>query len=283
MILDGKVVAKTIKSKVKYAVSDIAKAKNIVPHLVVIQVGDDPASSVYISGKQADCAEVGIKFTWKHLKADTTEIELKQLISRLNKSQTVTAILVQLPLPKKINPNILDSISPKKDADGLNPENIAALYKGKSGIIPCTPKGIIEILKYYDLPIVGKKAVIVGRSQIVGKPLALALLNENATVSICHSKTKNLSEETKTADILIAAIGQANFIKKEMIKKDVILIDVGINRVDGKLCGDIDFNDCKDNCMAITKVPGGIGLMTRAALLENVFELFLKNNAGKKI
>jgi len=283
MILDGKIVSKTIKAKIKYAVSDVAKTKNIVPHLVVIQVGNDQASSVYISGKQADCAEVGIKFTWKHLQADTTEEELKQVINRLNKNKSITAILVQLPLPKKINPSILDLISPKKDADGLNPENIAALYKGKPGIIPCTPKGIVEILKYYDLPIAGKKVVIVGRSQIVGKPLALALLNEDATVSICHSKTKNLELETKTADILIAAIGQAKFIKKDMIKKDAILIDVGINRVNEKLCGDIDFKDCENHCQAITKVPGGVGLMTRAALLENVFELFLKNNAGKKL
>jgi methylenetetrahydrofolate dehydrogenase (NADP+) / methenyltetrahydrofolate cyclohydrolase len=275
-IIDGKIVSKLVKDNIK----SIIESKKVSPSLAVILVGNDPASLTYVRNKTKECLEVGISPKDYHLPEDTSEEKLLELIGNLNKDDDIDGILVQLPLPKHINTNkILNAISPYKDVDGFHPENVGKLMIGTPFVEPCTPKGVIRLLEHYGISVEGKRAVVLGRSNIVGKPMAIMLLHRNATVTICHSKTKDLSEITKQADILVSAIGIPNFVKADMIKKDAVVIDVGINKVEengkSKLVGDVDFENVKEVASYITPVPGGVGPMTRAMLLENTVNLAL--------
>lgn len=275
-IIDGKIVSKLVKDNIK----SIIESKKISPSLAVILVGNDPASLTYVRNKTNECIEVGISPKDYHLPEDTSEEKLLELIGNLNKDDDIDGILVQLPLPKHINTDkILNAISPYKDVDGFHPENVGKLMIGTPFVEPCTPKGVIRLLEHYGISVEGKRAVVLGRSNIVGKPMAIMLLHRNATVTICHSKTKDLSEITKQADILVSAIGIPNFVKADMIKKDAVVIDVGINKVEengkSKLVGDVDFENVKEVASYITPVPGGVGPMTRAMLLENTVNLAL--------
>lgn len=275
MIIDGKLVSE----KIKNLISEKIKNKNISPSLTVIQVGDNPASSVYVKNKNLVAKSLGIKSNTINLSNDIKESDLLDIIDSLNKDESIDGILVQLPLPEHIDENlILESISPDKDVDGFHPLNVGKLNIGKDEMVPATPAGIIELLKYYNVNIEGKHAVIIGRSNIVGKPMAHLLLKNNATVTIAHSKTKNLKDLTKLADILIVAIGKPNFIKKDDIKENAVVIDVGINRINNKLVGDVDFNDVKDKASFITPVPGGVGPMTIAMLMKQTYNAYLNHN-----
>ncbi|MGB9621793.1 MAG: bifunctional methylenetetrahydrofolate dehydrogenase/methenyltetrahydrofolate cyclohydrolase FolD [Brevinematia bacterium] len=273
-LLDGKLVSSIYKENLKKLVSSL----NYEITLAVILVGDDPASKVYVANKSKECKEVGIRTKDFFLPSSTSQKELIELINDLNKDDEIDGILVQLPLPKHINEfDVISSISPLKDVDGFHPENIGKLLIGNPPVEPCTPKGIIRLLEYYNIKIESKRVAIIGRSNIVGKPAAIMFLHRNATVSICHSKTTNLDSITKEADIIVVAIGKPKFIKKEMIKEGAVVVDVGINRIEEegktKLVGDVDFEGVKDKCSYITPVPGGIGPMTRAMLLENTYNL----------
>ena len=267
ILLNGKKTAQIIKNELKEEI----KKTSFTPGLAVVLVGENPASRVYVRHKKKACAEVGIKSFSYELPAETTQYELMELIEKLNLNKKIHGILVQLPLPEQINEQkIIQSVDPKKDVDGFHPLNAGRLMLGLPGFRPATPLGIIEFIKRYNLDLVGQHAVIVGRSNIVGKPLSQLFLNEHATVTMCHSKTKNLLEITAQADILVAALGQPRFIKKNMVKKGAVVIDVGINRLrSGKLAGDVDFDKVKNITEAITPVPGGVGPMTIAALLMN--------------
>ena len=270
-IIDGKELAKNIRLKLKDEVIELKNA-DINPKLAVIMVGDDKASKVYVKNKSKACEDVGIEYEEHILPANTKMEELLELIERLNNDETIHGILVQSPLPKGLDANeAFRTISPKKDVDGFNPINVGKLSLNQDCFVSCTPYGIIKMLEAYNIEIEGSHAVIIGRSNIVGKPLAQCLLNKNATVTICHSRTKNLKELTKQADILIAAIGKAKFVTEDMVKKGATVIDVGINRMDdGKLLGDTDFENIKDKVSYITPVPGGVGPMTIAMLMHNV-------------
>ncbi len=273
-ILDGKSLGKEIQEEVKLEIEKLSKK----PHLAVILVGENPASKIYVNTKNKTCERLGIKSTVINLPDSITENDLKEKIKELNNNQDITAILVQLPLPKHINEeNCIKEISPLKDVDGFTPENLGALIRGKEPFAyPCTPSGIITLLKRNNIEISGKHAVVIGRSNIVGKPVSLMLLKENATVTMCHSKTKNLKDITKTADILVSATGN-RIITKDMVKKDAIVIDVGIMRnSEGKLEGDVDFEQVKEIASYITPVPGGVGPMTIATLMKNTLELYKK-------
>lgn len=267
IILDGKKISQEIKNELKKEI----KESKISPGLAVVLVGENPASVIYTKHKKKACNEVGIKSFSYELSHETTQYELEELIEKLNLDKKIHGILVQLPLPEQINAQkIIASIDPKKDVDGFHPLNVGKLMLGLPGFRSATPLGIIELIKRYNLDLVGQHAVIIGRSNIVGKPLAQLLLQEHATVTVCHSKTKNLPEITAQADILVAAMGRAQFIKKDMVKKGAVVIDVGMNRLDnGKLVGDVDFDEVKNIVEAITPVPGGVGPMTIAALLMN--------------
>ena len=269
-IIDGKAIAKQIKEEC-LAKAEAYKEKGIEITLAVVQVGNDPASSVYVRNKKRACEECGIKSVSFELPEETGEDKLLALIEKLNADQTVNGILVQLPLPKQIDENkVICAIDAKKDVDGFHPMNAGALCTGQKGFVSCTPAGIIELLKRSNIEIAGKECVVVGRSNIVGKPAALLLLRENGTVTLCHSKTKDLKEVTKRADILVAALGKPKFITAEYIKEGAAVIDVGIHRnEDGKLCGDVDFETVSQKCSAITPVPGGVGPMTIAMLMSN--------------
>lgn len=275
-LIDGKKISSEIKDELKIKCGELSK-KGIVPALAVIQVGNNPASTVYVNNKKKACEAVGIKSISYTPDESITEEELLSLIDSLNENDEVNGILVQLPLPKHIDENkVIERISPKKDVDGFHPISVGNLSIGRKGFVSCTPAGIIELLKRSDIEISGKECVIVGRSNIVGKPMALLMLRENATVTIAHSKTKNLKEVCKRADILIAAIGRPKFINSEYVKDGAAVIDVGINRDENnKLCGDVDFDDVKDRVSAITPVPGGVGPMTIAMLLKNCVEAVL--------
>jgi len=271
-IIDGKLVSSYYKENLKALIS----SKRYKITLAVILVGDNPASRVYVRNKTNECREVGIETKDFFLPSDISEDSLLEIIDSLNRDDEVDGILVQLPLPKHINEyNVLNAISPLKDVDGFHPENVGKLVIGKPFVEPCTPKGIIRLLEFYNIPIEGKRAVVLGRSNIVGKPMSLMLLHRNATVSICHSKTQNIQDITKEADILVVAIGKPKFVKANMVKKGAVVIDVGINRVEvggnSKLVGDVDFDEVKEVCSYITPVPGGVGPMTRAMLLENTY------------
>ncbi len=270
-IIDGKRFSKDIKEEIRDKVSKLHREGKEVA-LAVILVGENPASQVYVRNKQKACEFTGIKSLSYNLPEDTSEEELLDLIEELNHRDDVNGILVQLPLPKQINEErILDRIDPKKDVDGFHPVSVGNLSIGRPGYVSCTPAGIIELLKRSDIPMDGKNVVIVGRSNIVGKPMAILMLRENATVTICHSHTKNMREITSQADILVAAIGKPKFFKKEDVKEGAVVIDVGMDRDENnKLCGDVDFDDVYDKVSHITPVPGGVGPMTIAMLMSNV-------------
>jgi len=270
-IIDGKELAKNIREKLKDEVLELKNA-DINPKLAVIMVGDDKASKVYVKNKSKACEDVGIAYEEHLLPAETKMEELLELIEKLNNDETVHGILVQSPLPKGLDANIaFKTISSKKDVDGFNPINVGKLSLNQDCFVSCTPFGVIKMLEAYNIQIEGAHAVVIGRSNIVGKPLVQCLLNKNATVTVCHSRTKNLKEITKQADILIAAIGKPKFVTEDMVKDGAVVIDVGINRMDdGKLVGDTDFENIKEKVLHITPVPGGVGPMTIAMLMHNV-------------
>ena len=270
-ILDGRMLAKKIRQGLKLEVEDL-KANGINPKLAVIMVGEDPSSKIYVKNKSIACNEVGIEYEEFLLSETTTMEELLDLIDKLNKDATIHGILLQSPIPKGLDINeAFRAIDPKKDVDGFNPFNVGKLCLGQDTFVSCTPFGIIKLLGEYNIEIEGKNAVVVGRSNIVGKPMMQCLLNKNATVTVCHSKTKDLKEVTKEADILVVAIGRANFITKDMVKENAVVIDVGINRGEnGKLCGDVDFEEVSKVASYITPVPGGVGPMTIAMLMNNI-------------
>lgn len=275
-IIDGKKLAQKIRLELK---TEAEKFKTR-PKLAVILVGNDPASKIYVKNKNKACEEVGINYE-EHVLEETTKMEdLLQLIDRLNSDDSINGILLQAPLPKHLEINrAFEEISPIKDVDGFNPINVGKLLIGENAFISCTPYGIIKMLEEYNIPIQGRNAVVVGRSNIVGKPLAQCLLNKNATVIICHSKTENLSNYTKNADILISAVGKANLITADMVKEGATVIDVGMNRSDnGKLCGDVDFENVKKIASYITPVPGGVGPMTITMLMNNVIKAYKMQN-----
>lgn len=269
-IIDGKAISVQVKDEVKEKVAQM-KAQGKEVCLAVIQVGEDPASTVYVGNKKKACEYCGIRSEAYELPESTTETELIELIERLNADTKVNGILVQLPLPSHINEDkIIMTISPEKDVDGFSPQSVGALCIGRPGYRSCTPAGIIELLKRSNIEISGKECVIIGRSNIVGKPMALMMLQENATVTICHSRTKDLKEVAKRADILIVAIGKPKFVNSEYVKDGAVVIDVGIHRNENnKLCGDVDFDDVAEKCSYITPVPGGVGPMTIAMLMHN--------------
>ena len=272
-IIDGKAIAAQIKDELKERVSQYKKQGKTAA-LAVVQVGNDPASTVYVNNKKKACAYIGIESLSYELSESATEEELLSLIDRLNEDSVVHGILVQLPLPKHMDADkVIKRISPAKDVDGFHPSNVGALVLGEPGFVSCTPAGIIELLKRSRIEIAGKHCVVIGRSNIVGKPMALLMLRENATVTIAHSKTQNLADLCKTADILIVAIGKPQFITKEYIKEGAVVIDVGIHRnAQNKLCGDVLFEEVKEHCSTITPVPGGVGPMTIAMLMKNCVE-----------
>ena len=270
-LIDGKELAKKISANLKTEV-DKLKQQGIIPKLAVIMVGDDKASSVYVRNKSRACNEIGIEFEEFLKGQDTTQEELLSLIQKLNKREDVHGILLQSPIPQHLDiREAFNLIDYKKDVDGFNPVNVGRLSIGEDAFISCTPHGVIRMLEEYNIPIEGKRAVIIGRSNIVGKPLIQCLLSKNATVTVCHSKTQNIGEITKEADILIAALGRPKFVKEDMVKPGAVVIDVGINRNDeGKLVGDVDFENVSKKASYITPVPGGVGPMTIAMLMSNV-------------
>lgn len=272
-VIDGKQISKDIKEELKEEVASLA-AQGRKCCLAVIQVGNDPASSVYVGNKKKACAYVGIESLAYELPEETTEEELLTIIDKLNKDANVHGILCQLPLPKHINEDhVIKAISPKKDVDGFHPQNVGALVIGEKGFVSCTPAGIIQLLKRSNIEMDGKHCVVVGRSNIVGKPMSLLMLRENATVTICHSHTKNLKEICKEADILIVAIGKPQFIDREYVKDGAVVIDVGIHRDENnKLCGDVKYDEVEPVASYITPVPGGVGPMTIAMLMHNCVE-----------
>lgn len=271
-ILDGKVLSAEIKEDVIRRVSAL-KEKGVTPGLAVILVGDDPASEIYVRNKGKGCEETGMLSRTIRMNAVTTQEELEAEISRLNDDPSIHGILVQLPLPRHLNERAaLAKILPEKDVDGFHLINAGHLLDGTEGVRPCTPKGALYMIRSTGLDLSGKEAVVIGRSNIVGKPMAMMLLQENCTVTICHSRTVNLEEHTRRADILVAAVGRAGFVTADMVKPGAVVIDVGINRVNGKVCGDVDFENVKEKAGWITPVPGGVGRMTIAMLLSNTVD-----------
>lgn len=271
IILDGKETAKKVRERLKIKVDELKK-KGIFPKLAVIMVGEDSASKIYVRNKSKACEELGIEFEEFLLSEDTTQEQLLNLIKELNSKDDIHGILLQSPIPANLDINeAFRTISPEKDVDGFNPVNVGKLVLGQETFVSCTPFGIIKLLEEYKIDIEGKNAVIIGRSNIVGKPMFQCLLNKNATITICHSKTKNLKEITKNADILVCAIGKAKFVTSDMIKDGAVVIDVGINRnEEGKVCGDVDFDNVNKIASYITPVPGGVGPMTIAMLMNNI-------------
>mgnify|MGYP006420417451 FL=1 len=274
-IIDGKKVSSHIKDNIAAEVKILKNKTGKTPGLAVVLVGDDPASAVYVKNKNKTCKNIGFQSFEHILSENTSEDKLLNLINELNNDDQVNGILVQLPLPSHISSKtILVSINPQKDVDGFHLENVGRLVTGNALFKPCTPAGIIKLLDEYKIEIEGKNAVIIGRSNIVGKPVSFLLLERNATVTICHSRTKDLPSITRSADILIAAIGKPNFVSLDMVKNNAVVIDVGINRLDGKLVGDVDFTSVSKQASLITPVPGGVGPMTIAMLMENTLQAF---------
>ena len=273
VIIDGKALAKKIRENLKKECEEL-KQKGIIPKLAVIMVGNNPASKVYVKNKSKACEEIGINYEEYLLEENITQEQLTDLIQNLNKDKTVNGILLQSPIPEHLNINqAIKTITYSKDVDGFTPSSIGKLMIGEDTFISCTPYGVIKMFEEYNIDLTGKNVVILGRSNIVGKPLLQCCLNKNATVTVCHSKTKDLEEYTKRADILISAIGKSKFVKKEMLKEGVVVIDVGINRgEDGKLTGDVDFDEVEKIASYITPVPGGVGPMTLAMLMNNVIK-----------
>ncbi len=281
MLLDGKNFSKKLKDNLKNEVEELINIYNEAPGLAIVLVGDNPASAVYVRNKVKAAGYCNIKASLLHYEKTITEEELLNVVNELNNNNEIHGIIVQLPLPKHINEQkIIDMISPLKDVDGFGILNKGKLFSGLTSIESATPKGIMSLLEEYNIDVKGKHAVIVGRSNIVGKPMALLLLNKNATVTICHSKTSNLAEMTRLADILVVAIGKPKFITKDMVKKGAVVIDVGTNRVEDKLVGDVDFEEVEKIASYITPVPGGVGPLTIASLLENTVIAYknIKNN-----
>lgn len=280
MIISGKDISLKIKNQLKLEVAKIQESYSRLPKLTVILVGDNQASQTYVKNKERGCDYIGIKSEVLKHDANFSEAELLKEIESLNKDESVDGILVQLPLPKHIDEQkVLNAIAPGKDVDGFHPDNIANLFLGKKSLVPCTPKGMLVLLDEIGYDLTGKEVVVVGRSNIVGKPVALLCLHNNATVTIAHSKTENLKEVCRRADVLIAAIGKPKFITRDYIKEGAIVLDVGINRDENnKLCGDVDFDDVKDIVSGITPVPGGIGPMTITMLMQNTLEAFYRRN-----
>ena len=275
LLIDGKRISAEIKDETKAKVAEL-KEQGVEISLAVVQVGDNPASCVYVRNKKKACVYVGIKSVSHELPEETTEEELLNLIEELNNDDTINGILVQLPLPKHMDENkVIDAISPYKDVDGFHLMNVGALSTGQKGFVSCTPYGIIQLLKRSNIEIAGKHCVVIGRSNIVGKPMSMLLLRENGTVTVVHSKTQNMKEITKQADILVVAIGKPKFVDDTFIKEGAVVIDVGINRdEDNKICGDVDFEKVEPKTSAITPVPGGVGPMTIAMLMNNCLESY---------
>ena len=278
-IIDGKELAKKIRASLKIECEEL-KQKNIKSKLAVIMVGDDPASKVYVRNKSRACEDVGIKYEEYLLDVNTTQKELVELIEKLNNDKTINGILLQSPIPSSLDINeAFRTISPEKDVDGFNPINVGMLVLNQDTFVSCTPYGIMKMFEEYDIDLTGKNVVILGRSNIVGKPLIHCCLNKNATVTSCHSKTQNLAQKAKEADILISAIGKANFVTADMVKDGAVVIDVGINRLNnGKITGDVDFESVKEKASYITPVPGGVGPMTIAMLMNNVIKATKRQN-----
>lgn len=282
-IIDGKELAKKIRSELKEECNEL-KEQGIYPKLAVIMVGDNSASKVYVKNKSKACDEIGIKYEEYLLNADTTQEELIELIEKLNEDESINGILLQSPIPSNLDINqAFKTITYRKDVDGFTPSSVGKLAIGEDTFISCTPYGVIRMFEEYNIDLTGKDLVILGRSNIVGKPLLQCCLNKNATVTICHSKTKNLKEHTKRADIVISAIGKAKFVTKDMIKEGAVVIDVGINRDEnGKLVGDVDFENIEPIASYITPVPGGVGPMTIAMLMNNVIKAAKEQNNTNK-
>ena len=280
-LLDGKALAKKIQLELKTKIARVEPKMGRPPGLAVLMVGDNPASAVYVRNKELACQKVGIASVGQHFPENTTQEELERVITRLNRDDRVDGILVQLPLPKHLDSiSLLRCIDPNKDADGLHPVNLGKLVRSEPGLRSCTPAGVMRLLQEYDIALAGKKALVIGRSILVGKPVALMLLEKNATVTIAHSHTQNLEAISREADILVAAVGKPNTIAREMVKKGAVVIDVGINRVEAngksKLVGDVAFDEVAAVASYITPVPGGIGPMTVAMLLSNTVQSYLK-------
>lgn len=273
IIIDGKKVSAQVKEQVRIETEELVK-KGIKPGLAVIIVGDDPASRVYVNNKKKACEKVGFLSKEFALPATTTQEELLSLVKELNEDKEINGILCQLPLPKGLDEKaVIEAISPLKDVDAFHASNVGKIMIGDYDFLPCTPAGVMEMLHSYNIPVEGKECVVIGRSNIVGKPMAMLLLHENGTVTITHSRTKNLKEVTKRADILVAAIGKPKFVTADMVKEGAVVIDVGMDRDEnGKLCGDVDFENVKEKCFAITPVPGGVGPMTIAVLMKNTLK-----------
>ena len=277
-IIDGKVILAAVKDRVKEGVAELNK-KGVTVGLAVIIVGEDPASKVYVANKKKACEALGIISEEYALPENTTEEELLALIDELNNKKSINGILCQLPLPKHLNEKlIINSILPEKDVDAFHPHNVGRIMIGDYDFVPCTPAGIMEMLAFEGIEAEGKTCVVIGRSNIVGKPMGMLLLHKNGTVTICHSRTRNLKEICKEADILVAAVGRPGFVTADMVKEGAVVIDVGIHRTENGLCGDVDFESVKDKCSAITPVPGGVGPMTIAMLMQNTLTAAKKQN-----
>ena len=271
-LMDGRAVSAAVRDKLALRVREL-EARGVKPHLAVVLVGEDPASQIYVRNKERACEKLGIRSTVLRLAAECTQQELEDAVRTLSADPQVHGILVQLPLPRHLDAAaVIALIDPRKDVDGFTPVNAGRLLNGEKGFVACTPGGVMEILRHYDVPICGRSAVVVGRSNIVGKPMALLLLAENATVTVCHSRTKNLGQVTRGADILVAAVGKAGFITADMVKPGAVVVDVGINRVNGKVVGDVDFESVSEVAGFLTPVPGGVGQMTITMLLKNTLD-----------
>ena len=272
-IIDGKAISAAVRGEIKENTQKLIAETGITPGLAVIIVGTDPASQVYVRNKRRACEEVGFYSEAYELPEETTQEELEALVDKLNADPAIHGILCQLPLPRHLNEEaILLRIDPKKDVDAFHPYNVGKIMIGNHHFLPCTPAGVMEMLKAENIDVEGKTCVVIGRSNIVGKPMGLLLLHQNGTVTICHSKTQNLAEVCKNADILVAAVGRANFVTADMVKDGAVVIDVGMNRVDGKLCGDVKFDEVEKKASYITPVPGGVGPMTISMLMNNCVE-----------
>lgn len=279
--MDGKALSLSLEVELKLKVDALREKNARIPKLVVVLVGDNPASQTYVKNKAKACERVGFLSEIIELDGSISQEIVLSMIDRLNRDETVDGILVQLPVPKHLDAKaIVHALDPNKDVDGLHPLNVAKLYENEKGFVPCTPKGIMRLLKEYQINVVGKHCVVLGRSNLVGRPVAQLLLNENATVTICHSKTQNLSDFTKQADIIVVAIGRANFLTSKDVNHAECIIDVGINRVDGKLVGDVAYEELVDKVDAMTPVPGGVGPMTIGMLLENTLEAYTMHEGG---
>lgn len=273
-IIDGKKVSAEVKEEVKRQTQKLKETHGVIPGLAVVIVGDDPASRVYVNNKKKACEFVGFKSEEYALPSETTQQELLNLVETLNNKDDINGILVQLPLPKHLDDKaVIAAINPKKDVDAFHAVNVGKIMLGEYDFLPCTPAGVMEMLHSYNIEVSGKNCVVIGRSNIVGKPMAMLLLHENGTVIVCHSRTKNLAEMTKQADILVAAVGRPKFVTADMVKDGAVVIDVGMDRDEnGKLCGDVDFENVKNKCSYITPVPGGVGPMTIATLMKNTLK-----------